>query len=128
MTKSEQVIEMNRKHFFEINHILTMIEDNYKEWNVSILENMQIQFLTIQYQIRATVDGNIVTKTVEFDEWDIEDYPNFINKLEHEIEEMINPPKEEPVPTPKELVPLICPCCGGKITGNKCEYCETVFK
>jgi len=29
---------------------------------------------------------------------------------------------------PEHLVPLRCPQCGAPLSGDKCEYCDTVFR
>lgn len=29
--------------------------------------------------------------------------------------------------SPKKIIPLTCPCCGGKINNNRCIYCDTEF-
>lgn len=34
---------------------------------------------------------------------------------------------KEPILPPKKIIPLTCPCCGGKINNNKCIYCDTEF-
>lgn len=119
---------MKRITLKEVDHIFAMIEEAYQKWNVLILEDFNYVFFTRQYFIKAVVNGNAVTKTVKYDEWELEDYQDLLLKLTLEVEKIINPPKEEPTPISKELIPMICPMCGGSIKNNKCEYCDTKFR
>lgn len=65
-------------------------------------------------------------RTIGFGEWintiDKTELTTFLNTYRN-AEGILVRGREEP----KKIIPLTCPCCGGKINNNKCIYCDTEF-
>ncbi|MCQ2052372.1 MAG: hypothetical protein MJZ03_00280 [archaeon] len=112
----------------KIFNIFSFLEHKYKDYKLNLLHsedciscmvNFRITIntgKTLRWEVRTSID-------VLFSEERMVDY------LTAEIEKAIHTSKKaERIQQHKEhLIPKICSCCGGRILGDKCEYCGTEF-
>lgn len=115
-------------NYDEIMYTFDLLELKYKDYKLKLLYSLDYNSDIVTFSITITQKKPLTWQISTF-------YKNVSSKecmldyLTAEIEKAIHiSNKAERIQQHKEhLIPKICSCCGGRISGDKCEYCGTEF-
>lgn len=124
------ISEVRMKDFQDIETVQSFLENKYSEYNMQIYMCESYRVFEICFKMFFTVNGI---------HWKIEHSCEYVhrnistselNKMIDQIEKKIQASYnvKQIITKADGLIPMICPCCGGKITKSKCEYCDTEFR
>lgn len=100
------------------------LEHFYKDFNLDVYYNRRPEEMEIDFKIKMILNDIPTEFTFTCREFRGRIIMEDLNDLVFEIERRIRASGY----FEKELIPLICPQCGGAIKDGCCEYCGTEFK
>lgn len=115
-------------NYESICNIFNLLELKYKDYKLKLLYSLDYKSDTIAFIITVNTGKPLMWEvSISYD--NVSSGELMMNYLMEEIEKAIHTSKKaEKIQQHKEhLIPKICSCCGGKILGDKCEYCGTEF-
>lgn len=124
------ITEVRMKDVQDIKTVQSFLENKYSEYNMRIYVNESYQVFEVCFKILFTVNGihwkiehscECVHRNISISELN-----KMIDQIEKKIQASYN--VKQIITKADNLIPMICPCCGGKITESKCEYCDTEFR